>query len=209
MSVLWIVAVVTVVNFLDGIDLITAATTLPLLALAAGAGAGPDAGLLYAAAAGAVLGFAAWNVPPARVFVGDGGTHLLGFLLAATALGPVEPAGAALPWPLVGGMLLPGVVDVAAGLVTKRRRGVPLAAAHRDHPYQRLTRLGGGHARVALRYGGLVLLAAAVTLAAAGSGGGPAAALAGLGLGALLLALNLRQAARAPAAPAHFFHAGP
>lgn len=209
MSGLWIVAVVTVVNFLDGIDLITSATTVPVLALAAAAGAGPGGGLLFAAVAGAVLGFAPWNVPAARAFLGDGGTHLLGFLVAAAALGPVEHPQAALPWPVVGGMLLPGVVDVAAGLVAKARRGVPLAAAHRDHPYQRLTRTGRGHAAVALRYGALVLLAALTVLGAGALGGGPAVAAAALGLGALLLGANLRQAARAPAAPAHFFDARP
>jgi UDP-N-acetylmuramyl pentapeptide phosphotransferase/UDP-N-acetylglucosamine-1-phosphate transferase len=203
MSALWIVAVTTVVNFLDGIDLITAASTSVLLALAAGAGAGPGAGAFYAAFLGATLGFAFWNVTPARTFVGDGGTHLLGFVLAATAMhvpGASAP-GVALPWPAVGGALLVGVVDVAAGLVAKARRGVSLTAAHRDHPYQRLTRRGFSHAAVALRYGALALLAAWATGPGAERFGAPAM----LALGALVLGANLLEAARAPRAPDSFF----
>jgi UDP-GlcNAc:undecaprenyl-phosphate/decaprenyl-phosphate GlcNAc-1-phosphate transferase len=203
LSVLWIVAVTTVVNFLDGIDLITAAWTSVLLALAAGAGAGPGPGAWYAAFLGATVAFAFWNVTPARTFVGDGGTHLLGFVLATTAMhvpGAGVP-GAALPWPAVGGVLLVGVVDVAAGLVAKARRGVSLTAAHRDHPYQRLTRRGLSHAAVALRYGALALLAAWATGPGADRFGAPAM----LGLGALVLGANLVEAARAPRAPDSFF----
>ena len=202
MTVLWIVAVVTVVNFLDGIDLLTASTTGVVLAVAAGAGAGPNGGAVYAAGAGAVLGFSFWNVGPARVFIGDAGTHLLGFLVAATALyqhgsNPTPT----LPWPVAGAMLLPGIVDVAAGLVAKVRRGVPLSAAHRDHPYQRLTRLGHPHAAVALRYGALVLLAALV----AAHGSRSVGAVAAVAFGALVLGLHLVEAARAPRAPASYF----
>lgn len=201
LTALWIVAVVTVVNFLDGIDLITVATTAPALAVAAGAGAGPGGGVLAAAALGGVLGLAVWNVTPARLFPGDGSTHLLGFLVASTALAPAAGPSRPLPWALTSALVLPGVVDVAAGLVAKARRGVPLAAAHRDHPYQRLTRTGLSHGAVALRYGALVLLGAlAATWGARWVGAGWAVA-----LGALLLALNLALAARAPRAPASFF----
>lgn len=201
LTALWIVAVVTVVNFLDGIDLITVATATPALSVAAGAGAGPGAGALAAAALGGVLGLALWNVSPARLFPGDGSTHLLGFLLASTALAPAGAQARALPWALPAALVLPGVVDVAAGLVTKARRGVPLAAAHRDHPYQRLTRLGASHGAVALRYGALVLLGALLATWGAQQLG----ALAAVAAGALALALNLAQAARAPRAPASFF----
>ena len=201
LTLLWIVAVVTLVNFLDGIDVLTACWVSVPLAVAAGAGAGPSQGGVFAAALGATLGFAAWNVTPARVFCGDAGTHLLGFLVATTALEVPSTDVHALPWPVAGGMLLPAIVDVAAGLVAKRRRGVPLAAAHRDHPYQRLTRRGSPHAAVAMRYGALTLLAALAASRAEGLAG----ALLGTGLGAVLLAANLRAASRAPRAPASAF----
>lgn len=198
MSVLWVVAVVTVVNFLDGIDLITAATLAVLLGAAGGAGAA--GGLLPAAALGALLGFAGWNVTPARVMVGDAGTHLLGFVAAACAMHVPGTALEGLPWPLAGALLLPGVVDVAAGLVTKLRRGMPLGSAHRDHPYQRLLRLGWPAPWAALRYGALCLLAlASAALLPAGVA---------LALGVVVLGAHLAHAARAPRAPASFFMGG-
>ncbi len=204
MSVLWIVAVVTVINFIDGIDLITAATTSVMLSFAAAQGVGPGGGALFGAAAGAVLGFAFWNVTPARVIVGDCGTHLLGFLVAASALAPQDGTARALAWPWIGALLLPGVVEVGAGLLTKWRRGVALSAAHRDHPYQRLVRLGRSHPAVALRYGALALLAL-VTVRDGEPRWGVAACLA---FGVLVLAAHLAEAARASRAPASFFVGG-
>lgn len=159
MSVLWLVAVLTVINWIDGIDLITATTCVVLLATGAGGGAGPGAGALYAVAAGALLGFAFWNISPARVFLGDSGTHALGFLVGTLALEPAGTSAAALPWALASAPLLPGVVDIAVGLRVKARRGVPLWAAHRQHLHQRLTRVGWSHPAVALRYGVLALVA--------------------------------------------------
>jgi UDP-N-acetylmuramyl pentapeptide phosphotransferase/UDP-N-acetylglucosamine-1-phosphate transferase len=161
MTALWVFAVLTVVNFLDGIDGITVAHGTVLLGLGAGLGCGPADGALLAIAVGALLGMGYWNATPARVFPGDVATHGLGFLIATLAL---EPAGGltgrALPWPLATGILLPAVVDIGMGLAAKLRRGVPLARAHREHLYQRLTRAGDPHMRVALRYGALALLAA-------------------------------------------------
>jgi UDP-GlcNAc:undecaprenyl-phosphate GlcNAc-1-phosphate transferase len=164
MTWLWIVAVVTLVNFLDGLDLITAATGIVVLAAGAGGAAGPGGGLLYGVAAAALLGLAFWNVTPARVFPGDAGTHLLGFLAATVAcdLPPADPVAVpyavALPWVAASAPLLPGAIDVAWGLVGKARRGIALYAAHNDHLSQRLTKARDSHVAVALRYGALAAI---------------------------------------------------
>lgn len=166
MTVVWLLAVVTVVNFMDGIDGITAATCAVLLGAAAGAGSEHATGL-FAATGAALVGFAAWNAPRARIFLGDGGSHFLGALVGCSACTGVGagPDGApfdALPWPLLGAALLPSIADVAGALVHKARHGIPLAQAHADHLYQRLTKAGAPVALVALRYGGLALLALVV-----------------------------------------------
>jgi len=149
---LWFLAVVTLVNFVDGIDLITAAVAVVVLGAAGGAHAGPGAGLLFLLAAAAVVGYGFWNLRPARAFPGDSATHMLGFLIASAAT--AGPHGSlALPWAVASAPLLPGVVDVALGLLAKARRGVPPWAAHNQHLHQRLTRVGWSHAAVALRYG--------------------------------------------------------
>lgn len=167
---LWLVATVILLNFLDGIDLITAATAAVLLAVGVGAGAGPGGGALYALTLGAVLGMAWFNGTPARLFPGDAGTHLLGFLVGSLALGHADGASA-VPWPLAAAPLLPAVIDIFLGLVAKARHGVPLWAPHSEHLYQRLTKAGMSHARVALRYGALAGLAVLALHPAGGAGG--------------------------------------
>ncbi|MGE0193276.1 MAG: hypothetical protein AB7T63_14670 [Planctomycetota bacterium] len=161
MAWLWIVAVVTVVNFLDGIDLITCAVHVTPLALAASAGAGLAGGALPAALLGGVLALALFNITPARTFPGDAATHLLGFALA---LLPMQldgvPGLTPLPWAWAAAPLLPAVIDIGLGLVAKRRKGLRWSAAHREHLHQRLTRAGWTHVASALRYGALTSLAA-------------------------------------------------
>jgi len=196
LTVLFILAVVTVVNFMDGIDGITAATCAVLLGAAAAAGSPHTAGL-SAATAAALVGFAAWNAPRARIFLGDGGSHFLGALLACSVctsddILPDHQPLAAVPWPLLGAALLPSIADVAGALVHKARHGIPLAQAHADHLYQRLTKAGMPVALVALRYGVLALLALVVV--------GPFASVAGIptacGVGAIVLAVHGVQARR-------------
>jgi UDP-GlcNAc:undecaprenyl-phosphate GlcNAc-1-phosphate transferase len=167
MTVLWILAVVNVVNFLDGIDLIVVATTTVVLAGAASLGS-PDAVARHAIAIGAVLGFAVFNLPVRRwrAFMGDGGSHLMGFLIAVTPCwfllegdvlsGTARFAGGA-GWPLIAAPLLPAILDVLEALIHKARVGVPLAQAHADHLYQRLVKAGWPAWAVAIRYGFLSL----------------------------------------------------
>ena len=196
MTVLWLLAVVTVVNFMDGIDGITAATCAVLLGAATGAGS-PHTTALFAAAGAALVGFSAWNAPRARIFLGDGGSHLLGALLACSVCTsddvlPDYRDLAPMPWALLGAALLPSIADVAGALVHKARHRIPFSQAHADHLYQRLTKAGTPVALVALRYGALALLALVVV--------GPFASLAGLpaacAVGAVVLAAHGVQAQR-------------
>ena len=197
MTVLWFVAVVNLVNFTDGIDGISAATGAVFLGAAAGAG-GPASDLAWGGL-GALAGFAVWNAPPARAFLGDGGSHLLGALVA---LGPCSGAGVApgetLPWALAAAPLVPTIVDVGAALVRKVRRGIPLATPHDDHLYQRLVKAGDSPLFVAFRYGALALAGVLLAGPVARRFGVPLAVFAG---GTLLLVHLLAGARRAAAVP--------
>src|SRR5215213_4226898 len=89
LSVLWIVAVTNIYNFMDGIDGIAAGVAvISSLGLAILGLLGGDSLLvmLACALAGSALGFLAHNFPPASVFMGDVGSGFLGFLLAGLAL---------------------------------------------------------------------------------------------------------------------------
>jgi UDP-GlcNAc:undecaprenyl-phosphate GlcNAc-1-phosphate transferase len=89
LSMLFIVAVMNMVNFLDGLDGLAAGVcaiaglTYAILALSLG---GADAAILSAVVAGACLGFLRHNFFPARIFMGDSGALCLGFVLAAVSI---------------------------------------------------------------------------------------------------------------------------
>lgn len=160
MTVLWIVAVMTVVNFLDGIDGITVACGTVWIGLGTWFGVGTHEGALYAAVLGSLYALAWWNCTPARVFPGDASTHLLGFLVAGLALEVPGADGVTLPWPLAAAPLLPAVADIGIGIVAKARHGASLGLPHRMHFYQRLVAAGLPAMHVAIRYGLLCLAAA-------------------------------------------------
>lgn len=185
LSLLWLLVVLEIVNFLDGIDLITCAVGVILLAAGAGGGAGPGGGLFLACFAGAVFATSFWNASPARVFLGDAGTHVVAFLVASCALQHDGDGITALPVGWVALALLPAAIDIGWGVASKRRLGIPWTDPHRVHLYQRLAQGGWAHAAVALRYGALTCaLVLAVTRVVP------------LWVGALLLALHLAHGVR-------------
>jgi UDP-N-acetylmuramyl pentapeptide phosphotransferase/UDP-N-acetylglucosamine-1-phosphate transferase len=130
---------VNLVNFIDGIDWITLAGLAPLagaIALAAGHGiVDPATGLLAAALLGGLLGFAPFNKPVARIFLGDVGSLPLG-LLVAYLLYRLAGTGA-----LTAALILPlyHVMDSTITLLRRLARGEKVWQAHRSHFYQQAT----------------------------------------------------------------------
>ena len=125
-------------NFMDGIDGISAFTVLIVAAWYAGVAHSIDASsttVTCALLAGAVLGFVPWNLPRARLFLGDTGSYALGMAIPVLGLG-LRAEGAA--WPAVLAPLLVYVADVAWTLLRRLRRRQPWHQAHREHVYQRL-----------------------------------------------------------------------
>jgi Fuc2NAc and GlcNAc transferase len=149
LAALGIVWAVNFYNFMDGIDGIAGGEAVAVgaaggvLLLLAGA---PDLAGISVLVAGASLGFLLWNWAPARIFMGDVGSGLLGYLFAALAVAS-ENRGAV---PMLVWVLLLGVFVVDATL-TLARRALDREAvfnAHRKHAYQRAVQAGCSHARV-------------------------------------------------------------
>jgi UDP-GlcNAc:undecaprenyl-phosphate/decaprenyl-phosphate GlcNAc-1-phosphate transferase len=92
---------------------------------------------------GACMGVFYYNAPPARIFLGDSGTQLLGFILGALAMA-YNPVGFSRlsSWYLP--ILLMGVpiFDTILVVLSRLRRGTPIYQAGRDHTYHRLVSLG-------------------------------------------------------------------
>lgn len=141
-AVFWIVGFVNVFNFMDGIDgYAPGKAVLGGLALALLGGPAH-----VAVAAAAVAGLLAFNFPPSRIFMGDGGSYLLGFLLAAACIGQRGGVPAiALTMPF-GSFL----IDAALTLTRRMLTGEKWYKAHRSHYYQRATSLGLSHRTVSL-----------------------------------------------------------
>jgi UDP-N-acetylmuramyl pentapeptide phosphotransferase/UDP-N-acetylglucosamine-1-phosphate transferase len=130
---------VNLVNFMDGIDWITVAEALPItgaIALLALLGAiGQLTAIVAAALFGASLGFAPFNKPVAKLFLGDVGSLPIGLLLGWLLL---ELAGSG---HLAAAIILPLYYLADATITLGRRvaRGEPFWEAHRTHFYQRAT----------------------------------------------------------------------
>ncbi len=133
---------VNLTNFMDGIDWITAAETVPVTAFIAlfsvfGA-TSPTETAVALALCGAMLGFAPLNRPVAKMFLGDVGSLAIGLLIAwmLIALAGRGNLAAALLLPLYY------LADATITLFLRLSRGEKIWVAHRTHFYQRATQNG-------------------------------------------------------------------
>lgn len=156
---LFIVWMINLFNFMDGIDGIASVeaitTTLggAWLWWLAGAGNGWVLALVFAAC---VAGFLVWNFPPAKIFMGDAGSGFLGLMVALLALWCGQAAPALFwAWFILVGCFM---VDATTTLVRRVRRGERFFEAHRSHAYQYASRRLGGHLPVTLACGAINVL---------------------------------------------------
>lgn len=170
--VLALVWMTNLFNFMDGADGL--AGGMSAIGFATVAFAAFDAGaiaiaLVATALASASAAFLVFNVPPAKVFLGDAGSIPLGFL--AGALGAAGVLAGAWPWWFAPVVFSPFIVDATLTLARRLARGERILEAHRTHYYQRLALAGWPRRRLAVSAWALMAAAGAAALAARGSGG--------------------------------------
>ena len=163
LTVLWLVALMNIVNFSDGVDGLAAGLCaidgIAFAVIAFDLGVS-GAAILAALTAGAALGFLLHNFPPASVFMGDSGAQLLGYLLGvATVVGSLKTTTVvALVVPLV----VLAVPFLDTGFVVAKRlkyRRMPWLA-DANHFHHRMARIGFSQRQtVAYLYGWTLLLA--------------------------------------------------
>src|SRR5205823_3149779 len=130
---------VNLVNFMDGLDWMTVAEVVPITAPMVVLGwfgeFPPSATIVAAALCGAMVGFAPFNKPVAKVFLGDVGSLPIGLLLGWLLL---ELAGSG---HLAAALILPlyYLLDATITLMRRIARGERFWQAHRSHFYQRAT----------------------------------------------------------------------
>jgi UDP-N-acetylmuramyl pentapeptide phosphotransferase/UDP-N-acetylglucosamine-1-phosphate transferase len=177
---------------MDGIDWISVAELVPITAalalIGAAGGLAVPVALLAAALLGGLLGFAPFNRPVARLFLGDVGSLPLGLLVGWMLL-RLAGEGA-----LAAAILLPlsALADATLTLLRRLVRGERVWEAHREHFYQRALANGFSVSAVVARVFALNLALAALAGATLLSPSASTSA-AALAAGALLVALTLKS----------------
>jgi UDP-GlcNAc:undecaprenyl-phosphate GlcNAc-1-phosphate transferase len=153
LTLVGLVLIMNVVNFSDGVDGLAAgvcaiaATSFSIIAFDLGKG---PAGVLAAIIAGAALGFLVHNFHPASVFMGDGGSNLLGYLLGAVIVEGSLKTNALIA--LVGPLVVLAVPFLDTGFVLAKRLKYrrPVYRADRWHFHHRMANIGFSQRRTVL-----------------------------------------------------------
>jgi UDP-GlcNAc:undecaprenyl-phosphate/decaprenyl-phosphate GlcNAc-1-phosphate transferase len=145
LTLLWVVGVTNAVNLIDGLDGLAAgiscisALTIFIIAIINGR---YEAAFLAIILSGAIIGFLPYNFNPASIFMGEVGSALLGFLLAAISMeGAIKSAVA---FAIVVPILALGVpiYDTLFAIVRRKVNGKPISMADKGHLHHRLLDMG-------------------------------------------------------------------
>jgi UDP-GlcNAc:undecaprenyl-phosphate GlcNAc-1-phosphate transferase len=147
LTVVWIVAVINALNLIDGLDGLASGIALTVLGafVVLAAGDGVDSALIVsAAAAGAAVGFLAYNLHPAEIIMGDTGSMFLGFVVAAVAISITEDGLTPVPpWVPIVALAVP-IADTAWAIVRRKARGGSVFVADKGHIHHQLLNAGMG-----------------------------------------------------------------
>jgi UDP-GlcNAc:undecaprenyl-phosphate/decaprenyl-phosphate GlcNAc-1-phosphate transferase len=180
LTVLLVVTMINAMNFVDGLDglaagigliaaIATCAFALNLLSESGGDVLTYPPALIAATLAGACLGFLPHNFQPARIFMGDSGSMLIGLMLAAsstsasgrvsyTQFGAKDTLALLSPLLVVAAVLFVPLLDLLMAIVRRTRRGESPFSADKMHLHHRLLEIGHSQRRAVL----LIYLWAAV-----------------------------------------------
>jgi UDP-GlcNAc:undecaprenyl-phosphate GlcNAc-1-phosphate transferase len=149
LTVFWITGITaafSILDYMDGLCAGVAAIASLFLAILGILNGQALVSTLAAAVAGAALGFLRWNFSPAKIFMGDGGAMLLGFLVATLPLKlRVQTVSLTAAWFVPIFVLVVPIFDTALVSFSRLRRGlVPFTNPGKDHTAHRLSNLGLG-----------------------------------------------------------------
>ncbi len=152
-TIFWLIAVPNIVNLIDGFDGLAGglglvmAITLGVVGLTSQQL--PVAWLAFGLA-GSLLGFLIFNFPPAKIFLGDGGAYLIGFLIASLSLFSSQKGSVATVLAVTVVALGVPILDTLFALIRRAVRGYPLFHADDEHLHHKLQRMGFSKRRILL-----------------------------------------------------------
>ncbi len=141
LTLVWVVGTINGVNFIDGVDgLAGGVVAIALVGLGVVHAIGGDISgiVLVAVALGAVLGFLRYNVRPASIFMGDVGSHFLGYVLAVYALQGSAHASPIVALTIAAVALGLPILDALVTLIRRPQYDKPLLHSDGDHFHHRL-----------------------------------------------------------------------
>jgi UDP-N-acetylmuramyl pentapeptide phosphotransferase/UDP-N-acetylglucosamine-1-phosphate transferase len=150
-TVISITALINFYNFMDGLDgLVASVTALQLISISF-----YFAQPFYLLLATAIIGFLWWNWSPAKIFMGDVGSTVLGAIIAIALLSNHNHliqvwSALTVTFPLIG--------DAIYTIIRRLLRKENIFQAHRSHLYQRLQQSGWSHEQVTICYLALTLV---------------------------------------------------
>lgn len=148
LTLLFLMGVTNAVNLSDGLDGLAGGTLLLSLMAMALLGFAADQHfvvLVAVIASGSILGFLRFNTHPARVFMGDSGSQILGFTAAVLAVELTQNAGSALSAALPLLLLGIPIVDTLMVMIRRLLEGRSPFSADRSHVHHRLLAFGLHH----------------------------------------------------------------
>lgn len=160
-TLIWILGLTNAYNFIDGLDGIAAGTAviaaifLSLISFLQGSHFIYLAALTLGAAA---FGFLIYNLPPARIFMGDIGSTFLGLVFAVMAVIAARYDHSHTSLFVVPLLLFHFIFDTTFTFLRRLLAGEHIFLAHRTHLYQLLHRLGYSHSKVTIIYSTLAVI---------------------------------------------------
>ena len=144
-TILWVIGITNALNLIDGLDGLAAGVALiscVTMFVIAVLNQRWEAAILTSILSGSILGFLPYNFNPASIFMGDIGSQLLGYLLAAISIeGAIKSATAfAIVVPILA-LGLP-IYDTLFAMIRRKINGKPIMQADRGHLHHRLLDMG-------------------------------------------------------------------
>ncbi len=145
LTILWIVSIANAINLVDGMDGLAggissfAALSLGIISLINGNFA---TAIISFSLFGAIAGFLRYNLPPARIFMGDSGSMLIGFTLAVIPLTGISKAAS------LGTLIIPitlltvPIIDTLSAIIRRILQKRPIISPDKEHIHHKLLDMG-------------------------------------------------------------------
>ncbi|MGD1853751.1 MAG: glycosyltransferase family 4 protein [Leptolyngbyaceae cyanobacterium] len=150
-TLIWIVGMVNAINWLDGLDGLASGVSAIAALITVGIClfiGEPSVALLAMCLVGSLCGFLVYNFNPACIFMGDGGSYFIGFMLAVISITGLVKGATAITIPLI--VLAVPIFDMALVIVSRLLRRKSPFEADKSHLHHRLLQVGLPHRWVVL-----------------------------------------------------------